>query len=346
MQKRAVAILTGPDTYLDHLGVICYLMEIPLLITEEDTYQAALTFYPFIQVIKKEIGELSYDFLATNFDVIFESGRFWVTELESVLSHVYKKNMRFVYCPHGNSDKGHSFLIHMNQDISLFYGQHMLDLLTKTGAKTNIRALVRTGNCRLQLYKKHKEFYQSLARTRIQSKLIQGRPTVLYAPTWQDGENPSSFFSQTGRVIKDLQEEYNVLIKMHPFLEEQHPAHTYQILGLYEQVEGVCFIQKYPAIYSLLEICDLYIGDYSSIGYDFLYFDRPLYFFAEEGNASCNTLIHTKGLVIPSGVKINQFIQETIEENKKKNRKELYEHAFGEEKDFLELRRELELTIF
>lgn len=40
--------------------------------------------------------------------------------------------------------------------------------------------------------------------------------------------------------------------------------------------EGIQFIEDFPPIYPLLAQMDLYIGDMSSIGYDFLSFKRPM----------------------------------------------------------------------
>ena len=37
-ESRKVAILTGPDTYLDHVGVLSQILQIPLIVTEEGYY--------------------------------------------------------------------------------------------------------------------------------------------------------------------------------------------------------------------------------------------------------------------------------------------------------------------
>ena len=344
MSNRHIAILTGPDTYLDHIGVICYLMKMPLIITEESTYLSALQFYPQLQVIKKEIGDLSADFLANNFDVIFESGRFWSEELNPLLKLLYKKNMRFVFCPHGNSDKGHSFTNHMHQDLSLVYGDHMIDLLTQTRAIQKIKSTLRTGNYRLPFYRKYQSFYDNLVEQHVTKNIDPTKKTILYAPTWQDGENPSSFFFETEKLIKELSNHFNLIIKLHPFLEQFHPAHTYQIAGRYENTPGVVFLDKFPAIYPLLAISDLYIGDYSSIGYDFLAFDKPLYFLAGDKEISCKSPLHHTGLLIPSSLDSYEFIEKTLERNqteKAQIRKQTYEYAFGEEKLFSTLQEEI-----
>ena len=337
---KSIAILTGPDTYLDHLGVICYLMDMPLIVTEEETFTSSQKFYPQVSVIKKEIGDLSSDFLANNFDVIFESGKFFATELKPIFSLMHNKNMRFVFCPHGNSDKGHSAKNHVQQDVSLVYGKHMLNLLRKTGALNKISHTPMTGNYRLPFYLKYKSFYDGLVTEQL--KLDKRKKTILYAPTWQDGENPSSFFFCTKVLIEQLKDDYNVIIKLHPFLEEFHPAHTYHIIESYKNTPGITFLSNFPIIYPLLAACDLYIGDYSSIGYDFLAFDKPLYFLTEKDPKE--STIHPCGLVVPTVQEIKSFIESTIEKNqneKQKIRQSIYDYAFGKEISFSNIKKEI-----
>jgi len=342
MQKRLVAIVTGPDTYLDHLAPICYCLQMPLIVTEEKTYQSAKTFYPQIEVIYKELNELSLEYIAHNFDAIFESGKFFASELKPFLSLMYQKQVRFVFCPHGNSDKGHSMQTRNFQDISLVYGDHMLDLLKQTKAFIEGQEIVRTGNYRLPFYLKYKNFYNELASQILDPVLDSSKKTILYAPTWQDGENPSSFFSSTDILIEQLSKKYNLIIKLHPFLEQFHPAHTYYILAKYKEREGVFFLENFPCIYPLLDRVDLYIGDYSSIGYDFLFFDRPLYFLP--GEKKSFSLLHECGMEISLKEDILSFIEKTGKENKegkRLQRHKTYHYAFGEEKPFDTLRKEL-----
>lgn len=342
MQKKHIAILTGPDTYLDHLAPICHLMDMPLIVTEETTYSSAQTFYPQIETIKKDHIELSTDYLANNFDVIFESGKFWSMELKPLFSLLHNKKMRFVFCPHGNSDKGHSIKIPIEQDLSLVYGDHMIELLTKTGAINHIASLSRTGNYRLPFYRKYQPFYDSLVEKKILSKTSKTKKVILYAPTWQDGENPTSFFTSTKKLIEELKDNFTLIIKLHPFLEEFHPAQTYYITSLYENTPNVIFLKNFPSIYSLLQISDLYIGDYSSIGYDFLAFNKPLYFLKDPGTSL--SMLHPCGLFIPPEEGINAFIEKTLESNQKEKeeaRKSLYIHAFGQERSFSDVKQEI-----
>ncbi len=342
MTSKLAAIVTGPDTYLDHLGVLAYIMDMPLFITEKETFASALAFYPQIQAIHKESQDLDVDFLAHHFDALFESGKFFTMELSPLMELLYNKKMRFIYCPHGHSDKGHSAKQFAPQDISLVYGSHMSDLLKQTGAINSIRSTAATGNYRLAFYQKYRSFYKDLVEQIIGSKLDPNKKTALYAPSWQDGENPTSFFKEAGRLIQDLKQELNLIIKLHPFLKQFHPAETFTVLEQYQDEQGVIFLENFPCIYPLLDRCDLYIGDYSSIGYDFLSFDRPLYFLMQEHGPRFE--IHSCGEIIPSKENIARFIQNTWQENtlgKKEARKDLYEYVFGKEKSFDVLKTEI-----
>ncbi len=342
MQPKLAAIVTGPDTYLDHLGAIAYIMNIPLFITEEDTHQAALTFYPQIDCIRKEANELDAGFLSSHFDVLFESGKFFALELSSYVKLLYNKEIRCVYCPHGHSDKGHSAQKFAEQDISLVYGRHMIDLLQSTGASNHIKQTVTTGNYRLSFYQKYRSFYDAAAHQKVFFHLDPNKKTVLYAPSWQDGENPTSFFASTGRLIEDLTPHVNLIIKLHPFLAQFHPAETCYVMEKHKNDPHVFFLERFPCIYPLLQGCDSYIGDYSSIGYDFLSFNRPLYFLIPENGHSFQ--LHSCGMTIPSKGNIYTFLQNTWEKNQKEKEKErqrVYEYAFGKERDFLQIKKDI-----
>lgn len=344
---RSIAILTGPDTYLDHIGVLCQILHIPLIITEEETFKAAKEFYPELDAHHVEIADLSLSFLAENFDVIFQSGRFWNLELGSVIELLYRKKMRFVFCPHGNSDKGYSFTTHATQDLSLVYGEHMLSLLERTKAIDYIAKTVTTGNYRLPFYLKNKQFYDELAKQRLNGLLFAERKTILYAPTWHDGENPSSFFSSCEEMIRSLEGAYNLIIKLHPFLEHFHPAETFSVLSHYENKKGTVFLTRFPAIYPILSLSDLYIGDFSSIGYDFLAFDKPMFFFNTLEKNAANTpgyFLHQCGIELRAEIDLKEFLAQHLtscESDYRKKRKEVYEYAFGKEKDTGVLKEEI-----
>lgn len=328
-------INTGPETHLDHLGVLCCILKIPLFVTEQKTYQLAKKYYPSCETILIEPAELTLEFLAEHFDVLFDCGKFWAMELLPLIEMLYGKKMRIVFCPHGNSDKGFSLNSphqHVKQDISLVYGDHMIDLLHKTGALLKIGSTIRTGNYRLPFYELHRTFYDTCTDEDVFFRFEEGRRTILYAPTWDDLENPTSFFEACEKVVDQLSGHYNIIVKLHPLLEENHPAQTYRISMQYENHKNVLFLRDFPPIYPLLSKVDIYLGDFSSIGYDFLAFDRPMYFLKPQGAE--DRFLHRCGVEIPHGAMqdLNHFLRQTLEKNNELSsmRGNIYSYAFGE----------------
>jgi hypothetical protein len=336
MTKRCAALSTGPYTHLDHLGPLCAALEIPLIVTEEHTYRLAQKFYPQIETVLKE--ELPLDFLASSFDTLFGCGKFWALELLPLFELLYGKKMHLVFCPHGNSDKGHSVCTPVPQDIALAYGQQMIDQWKKTGAQ--IDTIITTGNIRYPFYRKHRHFYDEIAEKEVFSRLSPHKRTILYAPTWQDQENTSSFLKDCELLIEQLSSTYNLIVKLHPLLEERHPAETCHILTKYEDKQDVVLLTEFPPVYPLLARADLYLGDYSSIGYDFLAFDKPL-FFLNPGDQSL--FLHRCGMEIPRKemTSLSAFIAEHLEYNQNhysEARKQTYFYAFGKEKEEQEIK--------
>lgn len=328
---RPIAILTGPDTHLDHLGVLSSVLEIPLIVTEEKNLHLSQEFYPDLGAQLVGLEELSLEYLAHNYDVIFETGKFFAVQTKPFIQLLHGKQMRFVFCPHGNSDKGHSLKDHVEQDISLVYGDHLHDLLKQTGAAEKIHHIVKTGNYRYAYYLQHRSFFDALAEKKVFCHFKEKKPVILYAPTWSNQENPTSFFTQIDRLIEELSPSYNLLIKLHPFLIEDHPAHLCYVMARYEQHPSAFFLVDFPPIYPLLSRCALYLGDYSSIGYDFLAFDKPLYFLNPKKSLSISPL-HSCGLEIPMGNEnLNQFLSLTLNDSITRfseQRNKIYNYAF------------------
>ncbi|MDN3506124.1 MAG: CDP-glycerol glycerophosphotransferase family protein [Simkaniaceae bacterium] len=252
-----VAISTGPSTHLDHLAPLCYLLEIPLIVTEKEHLTLGKKFYPMVNIQYISLSDLSLDHIAKHYDTILTCGKFWALELKPLMQMLYNKEIRFVFSPHGYSDKEELLNKPVAQDIDLRYEE--------------------MGNVRHWFYQKHKEHLDALAEGFFKTD----KKTVLYAPTWETTATPTSFFESTSRIIEELKDSYHLLIKLHPLLEENDPASFHQILGKYET--KATFILEFPPVYPLLEKTDIYLGDFSSVGYDFLVYDRPMFFLKSGG---------------------------------------------------------------
>lgn len=322
MTNRWIAIHTGPAHYLDHLGVLCIELGLPLLVTEESTYQTARKFYPQLDCKLIDLQALSLDYLAANFDVIFESGHRFAIELLPLFEMLFQKKMRMVYCPHGNSDKGYS-QDPIPKDISLAYGCHMMDHLKKS--KSQLSSTVLTGNYRYQYYQKNQEFYDNLLKAELKGKLDPNKKTIFYAPSWPDGENNSSFLPYAMRTLDEVGEFYNVIVRWHPFLDDLHPVETHQLRGAFENKRGIIFLSDFPCIYPILNTSDGYLGDFSSIGYDFLAFNKPLFFLDSHFGKlyQCGQLLNLQN-------HLGRSIAETESACYQQQREETYHYVFGE----------------
>ena len=256
-----VAISTGPFTHLDHLAPLCFLLEIPLIVTDECHRALGEKFYPMVDLQYIPLEDLTLEYIANHFDAILTCGKFWAMELIPLIEMLYGKKIRFIFSPHGNSDKEALLNRPVSQDIDLTYGKEGIPI----------------GNIRYWFYKKHKAHFDDFAQDFFRSE----KKTVLYAPTWETNATTTSFFESTGKIISTLSNSHNLLIKLHPLLEENDPAAFHRIIGMYE--DQVQFILDFPPVYPLLDKTDIYLGDFSSIGYDFLTYDRPMFFLKSGG---------------------------------------------------------------
>ena len=297
------AISTGPSIHLDHLAPLCFVLELPLIVTEQEQLELCKQFYPMTDVQHVPLQDLSLEVLANHFDTIITCGKFWAMELKPLLQMFYGKQPRFIFAPHGYSDKETLLNQPVAQDIELVY---------KLSRVQSVQ--IEMGNIRLWFYQKFKAHFDSLAQPFFPSE----KTTVLYAPTWQTTATTTSFFDKLEDVIQLCKDNYHLLVKLHPLLEENDPAQFYRLKETYK--DRVCFIENFPAIYPLLEKTDIYLGDYSSIGYDFLAFNRPLFFLKEGGKLQeCGQLL-TGSLDDP-------------QLHLREKRKRLYQDTFGRSMD-------------
>jgi CDP-glycerol glycerophosphotransferase (TagB/SpsB family) len=321
--NRNAAIHTGPFTHLDHLVPVCLKFDLPLIVIDDRAYAIGKEFYPQVQLQLMDPADLSLDFLASSFDTIYTCGKFWALELRPLLELFQSKQMRFVFCPHGNSDKEALLKEHytpISQDSALVYGPQMEALMKGSAEK-----LIPIGNLRQALYSREKAHFDRLFSEKIQ--LNPSKKTILYAPTWETKATGSSFFSSASSVIDQLHGEYNLLIKPHPLLEESHPAHYYRMEGKCASLPDVHFIDAFPAIYPILEQTDVYLGDHSSVGYDFLFYNRPMFFFSDKegGLQSCGELVKPEELKQKIRSDQREFMG---------IREKIYQQAFGKSPTF------------
>lgn len=261
--------------YLDHLGPFCALKKIPLIVCEPSVAELAQNYYPDLNVLEVPLRELKLPPHTVSCDT------------RPLLEAAFPgQNTNLLWLPHGNSDKGWNTPIFeaLSGETAFVYGQKMIDFMH---AKHVFPKTVRVGNFRREYFLRHEHFYQK------KILLPQKGKNILYAPTWDDSEHNCSFWNAFPRLANRIPQEWNLLIKLHPNTSLKYEAQIEVLIGRYGK-ENITFLPEMPPIYPLLSRCDAYIGDMSSIGYDFLAFDRPLYFL----NANQTLPLHQCGAAV------------------------------------------------
>ena len=263
--KKGVAVISGYHIHhLDHLLPLAEIVGIPAIVTDQDLFEIGKKCYPSVDLHYVPHAQFSPQNLAENFDAIFTSAKYWRLELGGLIELLTGKTLDFIYCPHGNSDKG-SYDITLDpfrcQNRAIIYGKQMEDRIE------NIETCC-LGNYRLAYYLANKKRIDALV------KIPTAEKTLFFAPSWDD----SSLFHLENDHFFNIPIDVHLIVKLHPYLKEKHPSKYTHFKTLCEEHHQITFIENLPTIYPILDLCDGYIGDTSSIGYDFLYYDKPLFF--------------------------------------------------------------------
>lgn len=247
--------------YLDHLGPLCALMGWPLIICEESLAELARRYYPGLTVIQKNLWEVTLPSHTVTCDT------------RPLIEAAFPgQSTQTLWLPHGNSDKGwkRPFFEALNREtLALVYGPKMIDFMH---AKKVYPQTIQIGNFRWRYFLRHRSFYEPLLQA-----ILPAQDYVLYAPTWDDAEGNNSFWRAFPHLARALPPHIHLLVKLHPNTLRRFPAELEVIQGKYAR-PNITFLTEFPPIYPLLSRCQAYLGDMSSIGYDFLHFDRPLFF--------------------------------------------------------------------
>jgi CDP-glycerol glycerophosphotransferase (TagB/SpsB family) len=222
---------------------------------------------------------------------------------------------------------------YLDQDIALVYGDQMIDFIKNRNPEDPLN-YIKIGNVRLEYYKKNKLFFDEIIKKEILNYFDPNKKTILYAPTWEDGEKSSSFFEINENILLDILLDYNLIIKLHPRLYDHYPGRIINFIEKYKNFKNLKVLYEFPIVYPLLEITDIYLGDYSSVGYDFLKFNRPMFFIDKHNLEKIDKkkFLHNYGINIEMKNlgNIKRIILDGLEMEKefKKKREELYFYAF------------------
>lgn len=353
IEKKGVGLNPLSQThYTDHLAVVCIIMGIPLLFIDEHDFAIGKHNYPQLDARLQKYQEFNPELLIENYDILFMSDlwdRHTFREKYAPLEEKYHKTIRHVHCPHGFSDKGFYLKKCANEDITLIYGQNMIDLIKHHGAFENLNQYVITGNYRLSYFKQHREFFDNLIANEVTNKFAKKQPTILYAPTWMDMEDSTTFFDAYSYLLDGLPNSYNMIVKLHPRLELDDTAQYYHIVGKYEHKPNILFLKDFPLVYPLLAHTDIYIGDTSSVGYDFLYFNKPMFFLnkqRKDPRSDRGLFLFRCGVDIKPDAYplIYRFIETYLPNDKEdfsKIREDVYQYTFGPERSFADIKSDI-----
>ncbi len=113
----------------------------------------------------------------------------------------------------------------------------------------------------------------------LPKRYTNGKKTVIYCPTWRKGGFCSlEIFLDNAGVIASLAKDYNLIVKPHPNIF--NPAREFFDAGLVERLQQTPGIELVRSgnVMPWFAQADIFVGDISASGYEWLYFGRPMVF--------------------------------------------------------------------
>lgn len=180
--------------------------------------------------------------------------------------------------PGGNLESGNVIRNFLSADYIVSANAFLTQIYRKTYALEGLYTgkIIEEGYPRLDtLLRYSREECENRLR-RMGVSIDPQRKIVLYAPTWRDVRNGEKYidsilieYHEVKTRIEENIPEYQVLVKVHQYV--------------YQQLKG----RKHPSYIipatidanEVLPIADILLGDYSSIFFDYLYFERPILFY-------------------------------------------------------------------
>ncbi len=103
--------------------------------------------------------------------------------------------------------------------------------------------------------------------------------TLIYCPTWRKGGISSiEIFLDNNDLINQILKAYNLIVKPHPnIFNRERKFYDQGIVDRLRQIPGIKLVRS-GNVMPLFARADLYIGDISASGYEWLYFNRPMIF--------------------------------------------------------------------
>ncbi len=230
-------ILASFPHHLDHLAPISFYEKIPLLVRNNETEEALLDFYPWVPYYRLE-----------KFPKIHELDTFISTSTSETplreLHHaLHGKKPKMVRFHHGFSDKF--------QDFSLY---------------DSVLSYKDFPNYRLRFYHEFKKEIFEKAKPFL--PVPETAKPLLVALTWDSPDIEEKLVQLCQHPLKE-----RFVFRLHPILAERELLH----IRLQAKYSIHLLSHNCPYIYPFLELHSGILTDRSSIGYDTLYFRKPLF---------------------------------------------------------------------
>lgn len=328
---KALAInLSFKLGFIDHIAPLCAHLELPYFFGDEHTLDCARKLYPGVDFRYQSFINLCDPSFYQEYKALIQP-----TVVEKAIFKESFGDIKAIFAPHGNSDKGYILdeaPLFLHADMMFIYGNKMLQYLEDKEVLPYIKNRIVCGNYRQSYYNHHKSFFDDLIQKELPFTLNPGKKTVLYAPTWERVN--STLLLQGIDLLQEVPSSYQVIVKLHPFIIEEHLAEIEILKMRFENQENIFFISELPNIYPLLNIIDYYVGDNSSIGYDFLYFDKPLFFINRQNSNQFH--LYKAGTFVSHEEMGSIWNLMEKGEDKSKERQALYDYTFGKDRLFKE----------
>jgi CDP-glycerol glycerophosphotransferase (TagB/SpsB family) len=150
--------------------------------------------------------------------------------------------------------------------------------------------MILTGNYRLLYYKLHRKHYQKKIE-KCFGEIPNNMRSVLFTPTWDDVEHLGTNMKEINTLIKHLPDNYFLILQLHPNTQRQHPIQYEQLKNLADKRPNL-YISEMTTIYPLLDFIDVVLTDYSSIVYDAIALEKPIFALKKHQEAYTHSACH------------------------------------------------------
>jgi hypothetical protein len=300
-----VAVAWHPH-HVEHLAPWCELLDMPLLVAEAPSLDAIAADYPGVRfermpgvVLPDRLDAFAQTIALRAPRAVFYSELFSRWLLRGMFGQ-RRGALRVVYVPHGYSEKRQRWARGTAyQDVAVLYGQAAYDQLVAFGVEGELRHWLYAGNLRSAYHARHAAFFRARREALGVGARAPGR-TLLYAPTWEDAIGSSSFFDAFAAFVDGLPSGWRLVVKLHPHLERR--ADAIEALAARCRGRDVLLVRAQALCYPFLDVADAYVGDMSSLAYDYLAFNRPMFFTNATAGApadAAGSRLFACGTVIP-----------------------------------------------